>query len=56
MAPAGLGVSFDELASRVDLGGLEGVGDQVSGLGDQVSGAGESLTDLADGFDLRDLF
>ncbi|MFD2028546.1 hypothetical protein [Promicromonospora aerolata] len=28
----------------------------LSGLGDQVSGAGERLTDLAKGFDPRDLF
>ncbi|PRZ08849.1 hypothetical protein BCE75_10126 [Isoptericola sp. CG 20/1183] len=72
LAEAGnLGVDFDALASGIDLGAFDAgaldvegavsqVGDAgteaVSGFGDQVSEAGQSLSDLAGGFDVRDLF
>lgn len=63
---ANFGVDFDALASGIDLGSLDvdglasQVGDAgteaVSGFGDQVSDAGQSLSDVAGGLDLRDLF
>lgn len=53
--------SFGELGTSAldqataSVGDLAGSADgALSGLGDQVSGAGQSLTDLAEGFDLRD--
>ncbi|WP_369374584.1 cation-transporting ATPase [Promicromonospora sp. Populi] len=50
----GTGALGEATAGVEDLAGsAEGA---VSGLGDQVSGAGQSLSDLAQGFDPRDLF
>ncbi|MFD2792405.1 cation-transporting ATPase [Promicromonospora vindobonensis] len=47
--------ALDEATAGVEelAGSADGA---VSGLGDQVSGAGEQLSDLAKGFDPRDLF
>ena len=45
-------LDVEGLASQVGDAGTEA----VSGIGDQVSEAGRSLSDLAGGFDVRDLF
>jgi hypothetical protein len=50
----GAGALDEATAGAGDLAGsAEGA---VSGVGDQVSGAGQQLSDLAEGFDPRDLF
>lgn len=50
----GAGALGDATAGVEDLAGT--ADGALSGLGDQVSGAGEQLSDLAKGFDPRDLF